>query len=67
MCGAKAWTGGPVNSQIGLPWSEARVCTNYFGKLSHRVNQGGGKNHMITIRLNVLDMITIGLNIHLER
>ena len=31
-------------SQIGLPWSEARVYTNYFGKLSHRVNQGGGKN-----------------------
>ena len=31
-------------TQIGLPWSEARVCTNYFGRLSHRVNQGGGKN-----------------------
>ena len=46
MCGAKAWTGGWVAqfSQIGLPWSEARVYTNYFGKLSHRVNQGGGKN-----------------------
>ena len=42
----RGWVGGWSDefSQIGLPWSEARVYTNYFGKLSHRVNQGGGKN-----------------------
>ena len=30
-------------SQIGLPWSEARVSTNYFGKLSPPGKPGGGK------------------------
>ena len=34
-------------SQIGLPWSEARVYTNYFGKLSLPGKPGGGREYII--------------------
>ena len=42
-------------SQIGLPWSEARVYTNYLCRLSHQVNQGGGENfnHIFSVPLGL--------------
>ena len=52
MCGAKAWSDGWVVgrvaqfSQIGLPWSKARVSTNYFCRLSPPGKPGGGKEFL---------------------